>query len=642
MTKTVKSKTAHFLAETAQVDAAAVAPLPGSRKVYVEGSRPDIRVPFREITLSPTKTSGVDEQNPPLLVYDTSGPYTDPSANIDLRQGLPELRRAWIEERNDTEFLDGPTSQYGQRRANDPTLAQLRFDLSRTPRRAKAGKNVTQLHYARQGIITPEMEFIALRENQRRQALGTAEVERILGHQHAGQSFGASIPEEITPEFVRDEVARGRAIIPNNINHPESEPMIIGRNFLVKINGNLGNSAVTSSIEEEVDKMTWGIRWGADTIMDLSTGQNIHETREWIIRNSPVPIGTVPIYQALEKVNGIAENLTWEIFRDTLIEQAEQGVDYFTIHAGVLLRYVPLTANRVTGIVSRGGSIMAKWCLYHHQESFLYTHFEEICEICKQYDVAFSLGDGLRLVLHVRDDFEPAIVGIGVTPIPLIAGRLDGDGVFRRRFVLARQQRDRGNGDAHQDQHGDQGPRDFEAGIVRRLRRSGIGAAIEPHDHPDEQGEHENADRDHDPEQAEMEITGELADFRMLVLHVDAAIDRHALARGRRHGRIAAGRIDHRVGIGHIGGLVRGNLLQRGGRRDGRCRRDKIVRLQRRFGLRLRRARREEGRRECERQQNGKARDDAGEAVTGCGRIKDRHAVPLRWAGAPCATGGLP
>ncbi|RUR34219.1 phosphomethylpyrimidine synthase ThiC [Vreelandella nanhaiensis] len=390
------SKTSHFLAETAQVDAAAIAPLPGSRKVYLEGSRPDIRVPFREITLSPTKTTGIDEQNPPLLVYDTSGPYTDPNAQIDLRRGLPELRRAWIEERGDTEFLDSLTSDYGKRRANDPTLAQLRFDLPRTPRRAKAGKNVTQLHYARQGIITPEMEFIALRENQRRQALGTAEVERILGHQHAGQNFGASIPEEITPEFVRSEVARGRAIIPNNINHPESEPMIIGRNFLVKINGNLGNSAVTSSIEEEVDKMTWGIRWGADTIMDLSTGQNIHETREWIIRNSPVPIGTVPIYQALEKVNGVAENLTWEVFRDTLIEQAEQGVDYFTIHAGVLLRYVPLTANRVTGIVSRGGSIMAKWCLYHHQESFLYTHFEEICEICKQYDVAFSLGDGLR------------------------------------------------------------------------------------------------------------------------------------------------------------------------------------------------------------------------------------------------------
>jgi phosphomethylpyrimidine synthase len=395
------SKTSHFLAETAQVDAAAIAPLPASRKVYVEGSRPDIRVPFREITLSPTKTSSIDEENPPLLVYDTSGPYTDPNAQVDLRQGLPALRRAWIEERNDTEFLAGPTSDYGNRRANDPTLAQLRFDLTRTPRRALSTEdgrpgNVTQLHYARQGIITPEMEFIALRENQRRQTLGTAEVERILGHQHKGQSFGASLPEEITPEFVRDEVARGRAIIPNNINHPESEPMIIGRNFLVKINGNLGNSAVTSSIEEEVDKMTWGIRWGADTIMDLSTGQNIHETREWILRNSPVPIGTVPIYQALEKVKGVAEDLTWEVFRDTLIEQAEQGVDYFTIHAGVLLRYVPLTAKRVTGIVSRGGSIMAKWCLYHHQESFLYTHFEDICEICKQYDVAFSLGDGLR------------------------------------------------------------------------------------------------------------------------------------------------------------------------------------------------------------------------------------------------------
>ncbi|MFC3282266.1 phosphomethylpyrimidine synthase ThiC [Litchfieldella rifensis] len=390
------AKTAHFLADSARVDAAAVQPLPGSRKVHVEGSRPDIRVPFREISLSPTKTSGADEQNPPLLVYDTSGPYTDPDIGIDLRQGLPELRRAWIDERGDTEFLDGPTSEYGRRRANDPLLAPLRFDLTRTPRRAKAGKNVTQLHYARQGIVTPEMEFIAIRENQRRQALGTEEVERILGHQHPGQGFGAKLPEEITPEFVRREVAEGRAIIPNNINHPESEPMIIGRNFLVKINGNLGNSAVTSSIEEEVDKMTWGIRWGADTIMDLSTGQNIHETREWIIRNAPVPIGTVPIYQALEKVNGVAEDLTWEVFRDTLIEQAEQGVDYFTIHAGVLLRYVPLTAKRVTGIVSRGGSIMAKWCLFHHQESFLYTHFEEICEICKQYDVAFSLGDGLR------------------------------------------------------------------------------------------------------------------------------------------------------------------------------------------------------------------------------------------------------
>ncbi|WP_192035044.1 phosphomethylpyrimidine synthase ThiC [Halomonas sp. YLGW01] len=390
------SNTQHFLNEQARVDAAAIAPLPGSRKVYVEGSRPDIRVPFREISLSPTTTSDGVETNPPLLVYDTSGPYTDPDAEIDLRRGLNALREAWIDERNDTEWLEGPSSEYGRRRANDPMLAPLRFDLTRTPRRAKAGRNVTQLHYARQGIITPEMEFIAIRENQRRQALGTAEVERILGHQHAGQGFGAQLPEEITPEFVRDEVAAGRAIIPSNINHPEAEPMIIGRNFLVKINGNLGNSAVTSSIEDEVDKMTWGIRWGSDTIMDLSTGQNIHETREWIIRNAPVPIGTVPIYQALEKVNGVAEDLTWEVFRDTLIEQAEQGVDYFTIHAGVLLRYVPLTAKRVTGIVSRGGSIMAKWCLYHHQESFLYTHFEEICEICKQYDVAFSLGDGLR------------------------------------------------------------------------------------------------------------------------------------------------------------------------------------------------------------------------------------------------------
>ncbi|WP_046079935.1 phosphomethylpyrimidine synthase ThiC [Halomonas sp. HG01] len=390
------SKTTHFLNESARVDEAAVAPLPGSRKVFVEGSRPDIRVPFREIGLSPTRTSGADEENPPLLVYDTSGPYTDPEATIDLRRGLPELRRAWIEARDDTEFLDGPTSEYGRRRANDPMLAPLRFELTRTPRRAKEGKNVTQLHYARQGIITPEMEFIAIRENQKRQTMGSEEVERLLGHQHPGEAFGARLPEEITPEFVRDEVAAGRAIIPNNINHPESEPMIIGRNFLVKINGNLGNSAVTSSIEDEVDKMTWGIRWGADTIMDLSTGENIHETREWIIRNAPVPIGTVPIYQALEKVNGVAEDLTWEVFRDTLIEQAEQGVDYFTIHAGVLLRYVPLTARRTTGIVSRGGSIMAKWCLYHHRESFLYEHFEEICEICKRYDVAFSLGDGLR------------------------------------------------------------------------------------------------------------------------------------------------------------------------------------------------------------------------------------------------------
>ncbi|RKR04292.1 hydroxymethylpyrimidine synthase [Kushneria sinocarnis] len=390
-----------FLADSARVDSASVSPLPGSRKVHIEGSRPDIRVPMREIAQSPTTTSGASEENPPLLVYDTSGPYTDPAASIDIRRGLADLRRSWIDERDDTEWLDGPTSEYGRRRANDPQLATLRFDLKRTPRRAKAGRNVTQLHYARQGIITPEMEFIALRENQRREALsahysGSAEVERTLGHQHRGENFGASIPDEISPEFVREEVARGRAIIPSNINHPESEPMIIGRNFLVKINGNLGNSAVTSSIEEEVDKMTWGIRWGADTIMDLSTGQNIHETREWIIRNSPVPIGTVPLYQALEKVGGVAENLTWEIFRDTLIEQAEQGVDYFTIHAGVRLHHVPMTAERTTGIVSRGGSIMAKWCLAHHEESFLYTRFEEICEIMTVYDVAFSLGDGLR------------------------------------------------------------------------------------------------------------------------------------------------------------------------------------------------------------------------------------------------------
>ncbi|ARS51804.1 phosphomethylpyrimidine synthase ThiC [Kushneria konosiri] len=389
-------KSPTFLADTAKVNGAAIAPLPASRKVFIEGSRPDIRVPMREISLSPTTTRDGIEENPPLLVYDTSGPYTDPDADIDIRRGLADLRRTWIDERGDTEWLDGPTSEYGRRRAEDPRLSTLRFALTRTPRRAKAGQNVTQLHYARRGIVTPEMEFIALRENQRRQQMGTAEVERILGHQHKGESFGARLPEEITAEFVREEVARGRAIIPNNINHPESEPMIIGRNFLVKINGNLGNSAVTSSIEEEVDKMTWGIRWGADTIMDLSTGQNIHETREWIIRNSPVPIGTVPLYQALEKVNGVAENLTWEIFRDTLIEQAEQGVDYFTIHAGVRLHHVPMTAERTTGIVSRGGSIMAKWCLAHHEESFLYTHFEEICEIMKAYDVAFSLGDGLR------------------------------------------------------------------------------------------------------------------------------------------------------------------------------------------------------------------------------------------------------
>ncbi|TCS33511.1 hydroxymethylpyrimidine synthase [Paucimonas lemoignei] len=394
-----------FLAATATVDEAAIQPLPNSRKIYVEGSRPDIRVPMREISQSDTPASFGAEKNPPIYVYDTSGLYTDPAAKIDIRSGLPALRAAWIEERGDTEELPGPTSQYGIERLNDPKLAELRFNLHRKPRRAKAGKNVSQMHYARQGIITPEMEYIAIRENLRRKeyieslkASGPMgqKLADLMGRQHPGQNFGASIPAEITPEFVREEVARGRAIIPANINHPEIEPMIIGRNFLVKINANIGNSAVTSSIGEEVEKMTWAIRWGGDTVMDLSTGKHIHETREWIIRNSPVPIGTVPIYQALEKVNGKAEDLTWEIFRDTLIEQAEQGVDYFTIHAGVRLQYVPLTAKRMTGIVSRGGSIMAKWCLAHHKESFLYTHFEEICEIMKAYDVSFSLGDGLR------------------------------------------------------------------------------------------------------------------------------------------------------------------------------------------------------------------------------------------------------
>jgi len=384
-----------FFARDAKVDSAAVAPLPASRKIYVEGSRPDIRVPMREIAQSDTPASFGSEQNPPLAVYDTSGPYTDPEARIDVRQGLPALRAQWIAERDDTMLLDAPTSAYGRARLADPALAGLRFDLHRPPRRAKAGANVTQMHYARRGIVTPEMEFIAIRESQLRDKM-LSSLPEALRRQHPGQSFGASIPLTITPEFVRDEVARGRAIIPNNINHPESEPMIIGRNFLVKINANIGNSAVSSSIGEEVEKMTWAIRWGGDTVMDLSTGRNIHETREWIIRNSPVPIGTVPIYQALEKVDGKAEDLTWEIYRDTLIEQAEQGVDYFTIHAGVLLRYIPLTAKRLTGIVSRGGSIMAKWCLAHHRESFLYTRFAEICEIMKAYDVAFSLGDGLR------------------------------------------------------------------------------------------------------------------------------------------------------------------------------------------------------------------------------------------------------
>jgi len=388
-----------FFARDAQVDAAAVGPLPASQKIYVQGSRADIRVPMREITQSETPVSSFStesaERNPPLAVYDTSGPYTDPAAKIDIRRGLPPLRATWIAERGDTIELDGPTSGYGRARLVDPELAGFRFDLLRAPRRAKSGCNVSQMHYARRGIVTPEMEFIAIRETLKRDEM-LATMPAIVMRQHAGQNFGAAMPPVITPEFVRDEVARGRAIIPNNINHPESEPMIIGRNFLVKINANIGNSAVSSSIGEEVEKMTWATRWGADTVMDLSTGKNIHETREWIIRNSPVPIGTVPIYQALEKVDGKAEELTWEMYRDTLIEQAEQGVDYFTIHAGVLLRYIPLTAKRMTGIVSRGGSIMAKWCLAHHKESFLYTRFEEICEIMKAYDVAFSLGDGLR------------------------------------------------------------------------------------------------------------------------------------------------------------------------------------------------------------------------------------------------------
>jgi len=380
-----------FLTDTAHVDEAAVKPLPSSRKTYVQGSRDDLRVPMREISQSETPASFGAEKNPPIFVYDTSGPYTDPSVAIDIRNGLAALRERWIDERNDTQVLTGPTSTYGQVRLDDPKLAEMRFNLRRSPRRARSGANVSQMHYARRGIVTPEMEYIAIRENQRRDLLPD-----LIVRQHAGESFGAAMPKAITPEFVRDEVARGRAIIPANINHPESEPMVIGRNFLVKINANIGNSALGSSIQEEVEKMTWAIRWGGDTVMDLSTGKHIHETREWIIRNSPVPIGTVPIYQALEKVDGRAEELNWEIFRDTLIEQAEQGVDYFTIHAGVRLAYIPMTAKRMTGIVSRGGSILAKWCLAHHKENFLYTHFEDICEIMKAYDVSFSLGDGLR------------------------------------------------------------------------------------------------------------------------------------------------------------------------------------------------------------------------------------------------------
>ncbi|PHV12535.1 phosphomethylpyrimidine synthase ThiC [Chitinimonas sp. BJB300] len=395
-----------MLSQTAQVDTASVQPFPASQKIYVEGSRPDIRVPMREISQTDTPTSFGGEKNPPIYVYDTSGPYTDPNVKIDVRKGLTPLRAQWITGRGDSEQLTVMSSDYGRTREADKSLDNLRFELTRKPLRAKAGANVSQMHYARRGIITPEMEFIAIRESlQRKEYIESVRLAggkladrmvALLTRQHPGQSFGAAIPQEITPDFVRQEVARGRAIIPANINHPESEPMIIGRNFMVKINGNIGNSAVTSSIEEEVEKMTWGTRWGADTIMDLSTGKHIHETREWILRNSPVPIGTVPIYQALEKVDGKAEELTWDMFRDTLIEQAEQGVDYFTIHAGVLLRYVPMTARRMTGIVSRGGSIMAKWCLAHHKENFLYTHFEDICEIMKAYDVSFSLGDGLR------------------------------------------------------------------------------------------------------------------------------------------------------------------------------------------------------------------------------------------------------
>ncbi|EAA8742837.1 phosphomethylpyrimidine synthase ThiC [Salmonella enterica] len=386
-----RAKAQHF------IDTLEGTAFPNSKRIYVTGSQHDIRVPMREIQLSPTLISGTKdhpqyEENEAIPVYDTSGPYGDPDVAINVQQGLAKLRQPWIEARADVETLSDRSSAYTRERLTDEGLDALRFTGLLTPKRAKAGKRVTQLHYARNGIVTPEMEFIAIRENMGRERIRS----EVLRHQHPGESFGARLPENITPEFVRDEVAAGRAIIPANINHPESEPMIIGRNFLVKVNANIGNSAVTSSIEEEVEKLVWATRWGADTVMDLSTGRYIHETREWILRNSPVPIGTVPIYQALEKVNGIAEDLTWEAFRDTLLEQAEQGVDYFTIHAGVLLRYVPMTAKRLTGIVSRGGSIMAKWCLSHHKENFLFEHFREICEICAAYDVSLSLGDGLR------------------------------------------------------------------------------------------------------------------------------------------------------------------------------------------------------------------------------------------------------
>ncbi|MEJ1464543.1 MAG: phosphomethylpyrimidine synthase ThiC [Candidatus Sedimenticola sp. (ex Thyasira tokunagai)] len=385
-----------FIKQTTQLSEEVTKPFSGSRKIYVKGSRPDIRVPMRQVDQDETQASFGAEENPPITIYDTSGPFTDPDVEVDLLKGMPPLRAGWIEERADTELLEGPSSEYGRQRQDDSALAHLRFEHISKPQRAMAGKNVTQMHYARQGIITPEMEYVAIRENCFLNEMRADPRYQKLLRQHPGENFGANIPDEITPEFVRSEIAAGRAVMPANINHPELEPMIIGRNFRVKINTNIGNSAVTSSIAEEVEKMAWSARWGGDTLMDLSTGNNIHETREWILRNSPMPIGTVPIYQALEKVNGKSEDLTWEIMRDTLIEQAEQGVDYFTIHAGVLLRYVPLTAQRVTGIVSRGGSILAKWCLAHHEENFLYTHFDEICEIMKAYDVAFSLGDGLR------------------------------------------------------------------------------------------------------------------------------------------------------------------------------------------------------------------------------------------------------
>ena len=389
-----KQNNEQYLSESASVDALSTKPFPGSQKIYVKGFRDDLQVGMREIQLSATHLkSGQEESNQPLRVYDTSGPYTDPAADIDVRRGLPRLRERWVKERGDTVVLTAGSSPYARARRQNITLEKLRFKHTHEPAKAVSGKNVTQLHYARQGIVTPEMEYIAIRENI---LADRSEAEASRQLQHPGQAFGAVTPEVITAEFVREEVASGRAVIPANINHPEAEPMIIGRHFHVKVNANIGNSAVTSSVEEEVEKMVWATRWGADTVMDLSTGKHIHETREWVVRNSPVPVGTVPIYQALEKVEGIAEDLTWELFRDTLIEQAEQGVDYFTIHAGVLLRYVPMTAKRLTGIVSRGGSIMAKWCLAHHQENFLYTHFEEICEIMKAYDVTFSLGDGLR------------------------------------------------------------------------------------------------------------------------------------------------------------------------------------------------------------------------------------------------------